>query len=211
MVTKCARACIVSGALMSITIPSTPPVSQGHAKSPEVRDAEKTPRALPKNRCPVIAVGQEFTPPLFRTEGDAALCPLQEQQPDQLITPALSLAPSLSIMQANLTTLGDSPRNKTPSSSRRRHLGSFAMSAYTQYHSPPRRTALGTMPAAGRTVAVDPKIIPLGTKLHIEGVGIRIAEDTGRRIKGKKLDLFLSSMGACTRFGVHSRQVYILD
>ena len=67
------------------------------------------------------------------------------------------------------------------------------------------------MPATGRTVAVDPTVIPLGTKLHIEGVGVRIAEDTGRKIKGKKLDLFLSSMGDCTRFGVRARQVYILD
>jgi 3D (Asp-Asp-Asp) domain-containing protein len=85
------------------------------------------------------------------------------------------------------------------------------MTAYTQYHSPPQRTASGTMPATGRTVAVDPTVIPLGTKLHIEGVGVRIAEDTGRKIKGRKLDLFLSSIGDCTRFGVRSRQVYILD
>jgi 3D (Asp-Asp-Asp) domain-containing protein len=85
------------------------------------------------------------------------------------------------------------------------------MTAYTQYHNPPQRTASGTLPAVGRTVAVDPRVIPLGTRLHIEGVGIRIAEDTGKKIKGKKLDLFLSSIGACTRFGVRSRQVYILD
>jgi 3D (Asp-Asp-Asp) domain-containing protein len=67
------------------------------------------------------------------------------------------------------------------------------------------------MPAVGRTIAVDPKVIPLGAKLHIEGIGIRIAEDTGRKIKGKKLDLFLSSIGACARFGVRARNVYILD
>lgn len=85
------------------------------------------------------------------------------------------------------------------------------MTAYTQYHTPPRRTASGTIPTIGRTVAVDPKVIPLGTKLHIEGVGVRIAEDTGRKIKGKKLDLFLSSMADCTRFGIRARQVYILD
>ncbi len=54
-------------------------------------------------------------------------------------------------------------------------------------------------------------MIPLGTKLEIEGIGIRIAEDTGRRIKGKQLDVFLPSVQACTRFGVRSRKVYVID
>jgi 3D (Asp-Asp-Asp) domain-containing protein len=85
------------------------------------------------------------------------------------------------------------------------------MTAYTQYHTPPQRTASGTMPSVGRTIAVDPRVIPLGTKLQIEGVGTRIAEDTGKNIKGKKLDLFLSSMSDCTRFGVRSRNVYTVD
>jgi len=190
MVTKCARACIVSGALIGVTIPNTPPISQGHAKSPEVRSIEKTPQGGQKPRCPAIPVGQEFSTPLRLEDSRTVAC---ADKPDE---------------SGQVSTL---QRPRTPSSSRRRHLGSFAMTAYTQYHSPPRRTASGTMPAVGRTVAVDPRVIPLGTKLHIEGVGIRIAEDTGRKIKGKKLDLFLSSMGACTRFGVRARNVYLLD
>ncbi|MBI3797987.1 MAG: 3D domain-containing protein [Deltaproteobacteria bacterium] len=86
------------------------------------------------------------------------------------------------------------------------HLGAFSIRAYTHAHSPgetPNKTALGTDPAAGRTVAVDPRVIPLGSKIHIEGVGERIAEDTGGKIRGKRLDLFFPSAEACRQFGVH--------
>jgi len=85
--------------------------------------------------------------------------------------------------------------------------------AYTQYQHPGkgrRKTATGTVPTAGRTVAVDPHVIPLGSKIHIEGVGERIAEDSGGRIKGKKLDLFLPSVEHCRRFGVRLREVQVI-
>ena len=217
MVRKCARACIVSGALIGMTIPDTPIVFRGQAKSPEVRKLETTPCVPQRHRCLAIPVGQEFTtsaPPLHRADSGVAACALQEQQQhtDQFTSQSTSTAPQSSTAQPSITTIGGSPqRSRTPSSSRRRHLGSFAMTAYTQYHSAPRRTASGSMPAVGRTVAVDPRVIPLGTKLHIEGVGVRIAEDTGRKIRGKELDLYLSSIGACSRFGVRARNVYILD
>lgn len=63
-------------------------------------------------------------------------------------------------------------------------------------------TKSGTIAASGRTVAVDPRVIPLGTALWIEGVGCRIAEDTGSAIKGNRLDLYLPSIPAARQFGV---------
>jgi len=93
------------------------------------------------------------------------------------------------------------------------HLGAFSVRAYTHNHSPgemPNKTAIGTDPVAGRTVAVDPRVIPLGSKIHIEGVGERIAEDTGGRIKGKRLDLFFPSVEACRQFGVQLQEVRLL-
>jgi len=213
MVTKCARACIVSGTLIGITLPSNALVTPGHAKNAEIRKVEYPSRASSKRDCSPVPVGQEFSTPLRREAGStvecadtAAMLPFSPYRQSRLVDRRVAAMHFLPV-----TAAIPPQRTKTPSSSRRRHLGSFAMTAYTQYHNPPQRTASGTMPATGRTVAVDPKVIPLGTKLHIEGVGIRIAEDTGRKIKGKKLDLFLSSMGDCTRFGVRSRQVYILD
>ena len=51
-------------------------------------------------------------------------------------------------------------------------------------------TASGTCASSGRTVAVDPELIPLGSEVLIEGVGVRRAEDTGGRIRGQHIDLY---------------------
>ncbi len=92
-------------------------------------------------------------------------------------------------------------------------LGTFTMRAYT--HPRPQAEALskttsGTAPEPGRTVAVDPRIIPLGTRIYIPGLGERIAEDIGRRIKGKQLDIFLPTVQHCRHFGVQTREVMAL-
>ncbi len=70
-------------------------------------------------------------------------------------------------------------------------LGRFKLTAYSgpQMGQPEPITATGTAARAGRTVAVDPKVIPLGSKIYIEGLGERIAEDTGGGIKGNHIDV----------------------
>ena len=62
-------------------------------------------------------------------------------------------------------------------------------------------------------VAVDPNVIPLGTKMKIEGYGDTIftAEDTGNAIKGYKLDIFLPSYDECIQFGRKNLKIYILN
>lgn len=94
------------------------------------------------------------------------------------------------------------------------HLGTFSVTAYTHYRASSdgvNETATGTLPTVGRTVAVDPRVIPLGSRIYIAGIGERIAEDTGGKIKGKKLDLFLPSVQACLRFGIRRYEVHLLD
>ncbi len=54
-------------------------------------------------------------------------------------------------------------------------------------------TKTSTTVEAGRTIAVDPDIIPLGTRVYIEGLGYRVAEDTGGAIKGNRIDIYVDS------------------
>lgn len=71
-------------------------------------------------------------------------------------------------------------------------------------------TASG-MTAKHGVVAVDPRVIPLGTKLYIENYGYAIAGDTGGAIKGNKIDLFYDSLKDANRFGRKNITVYILE
>ena len=64
------------------------------------------------------------------------------------------------------------------------------------------KTASGTTPTEGRTIAVDSSIIPLGSRVYIEGYGTFIAEDTGGAIKDNKLDIFVSSHDRAYDLGV---------
>ena len=73
------------------------------------------------------------------------------------------------------------------------------------------KTASGTTPTEGRTIAVDSSIIPLGSRVYIEGYGVFIAEDTGGAIKNNKIDIFVSSHDRAYDLGVQNAAVYLLD
>lgn len=60
------------------------------------------------------------------------------------------------------------------------------------------------------TIAVDPSVIPLGSKVHIEGYGYAIASDTGGAIKGNKIDLYMNSEAECLSFGRRTVTVTII-
>lgn len=62
-------------------------------------------------------------------------------------------------------------------------------------------TASGTKATAKRTIAVDSKLIPLGSKVEIEGLGIYTAEDTGGAIKGKIIDIYFDTHEEALKFG----------
>lgn len=75
-------------------------------------------------------------------------------------------------------------------------------------------TATGTVPKRNpnglSTIAVDPRVIPLGTKVYIEGYGYAIAEDTGGAIKNNIIDLFLNSSQECYSWGRRNVNLYIV-
>lgn len=76
------------------------------------------------------------------------------------------------------------------------------------------RTATGTIARRNKngysTISVDPRIIPLGTKVYVEGYGLAIAEDTGSAVKGNKIDIFVNSYYEAMRWGVKTLNIYIL-
>ena len=61
-----------------------------------------------------------------------------------------------------------------------------------------------------RVIAVDPKVIPLGTRVYVEGYGEAIAGDTGGAIKGNKIDVHLNSVSDCYQWGRKNVTVHIL-
>ncbi|GAB4462253.1 MAG: hypothetical protein OHK0029_28780 [Armatimonadaceae bacterium] len=70
-------------------------------------------------------------------------------------------------------------------------------------------TAMGIRPRYG-IVAVDPRLIPLGTRLYVEGYGEALAADTGGAIKGKRIDLFYPTDRQARAYGRKKVRVIIL-
>lgn len=61
-----------------------------------------------------------------------------------------------------------------------------------------------------KVIAVDPKVIKLGTKVHVEGYGYAIAGDTGSAIKGNKIDLFVPNRTSALKWGRKTVKIKIL-
>lgn len=93
---------------------------------------------------------------------------------------------------------------------RYRNVINMNASAYSSCSKWGNRTASG-IPAKYGVVAVDPKVIPLGTRLYVEGYGPALAADTGGSIKGQKIDLFYESYFQAMLFGRKKLDVYILE
>ena len=73
-------------------------------------------------------------------------------------------------------------------------------------------TFTGAVPEVGRTIAVDPNIIPLGSKVYIPQFNrVFIAEDTGGKIKGLRIDIYMEDYDTCMEFGFRDIDIYILN
>ena len=78
----------------------------------------------------------------------------------------------------------------------------FNSTGKTEDHPQYGMTFTGTTVEEGRTVAVDPNVIPLGWWIYIEGYGFRKAEDTGSAVKGKKVDIYVETEEEADQFGL---------
>jgi uncharacterized protein YabE (DUF348 family)/3D (Asp-Asp-Asp) domain-containing protein len=72
-------------------------------------------------------------------------------------------------------------------------------------------TASGARVQEGKTIAVDPRVIPIGYWVYIEGVGYRRAEDKGSAIRGNKIDVYVPTHREAIQFGrQRGRTVYVI-
>ena len=78
-------------------------------------------------------------------------------------------------------------------------------------------TKTGTSPVESRTIAVDPEVIPLRSKVHVscetwpEVDGVYIAEDTGRLVKGHVIDIYMIDYEQCIQWGRRPVEVTFIN
>lgn len=96
-----------------------------------------------------------------------------------------------------------------------KNLGSFRLSFYCSCEKccgaqSTGLTKSGTTVTEGRTIAVDPTIIPLGSRVYIDGYGVFIAEDIGSAIKGNKIDIAVGNHEQALTLGIDNANVYFI-
>ncbi|SDW79106.1 3D (Asp-Asp-Asp) domain-containing protein [Marininema mesophilum] len=98
-----------------------------------------------------------------------------------------------------------------PTMVRGKSLGEFTLTAYTAGPESTGKkpqddsygvTSSGTQVADGVTIAVDPDVIPIGSRVYIEGIGYRVAQDIGSAIQDKRIDIYMSDLEKARQFGV---------
>jgi peptidoglycan DL-endopeptidase CwlO len=113
---------------------------------------------------------------------------------------------------ASVETFSESETTSDLGSTSGDYLATFSMSA-TAYTGG-EYTAMGLKPTRDpnglSTVSVDSSVIPLGSKVYVEGYGYAIASDTGGAIQGNKIDLYMNSLEDCNNFGRRNVTVHII-
>lgn len=113
---------------------------------------------------------------------------------------------------ASVQTFNENETTNNSGSTNGDYLATFSMSA-TAYTGG-EYTAMGLKPTRDpnglSTVSVDSSVIPLGSKVYVEGYGYAIASDTGSAIQGNKIDLYMNSLQDCYAFGRRNVTVHIV-
>lgn len=94
------------------------------------------------------------------------------------------------------------------------YLGSFRTTGYCPCYQCSegwgRKTSTGAIARSGHTIAVDPRVIPYGSKVMINGV-IYTAEDRGGGVKGKHIDIFFDTHAQTRQHGSRMQDVYLVQ
>ena len=128
-------------------------------------------------------------------------------------------APAVTTEQTQDNTTDATPASDTNQADASSHSGRTLTMEATAYSSDPAdTTGGGTITATGQNllenpmaIAVDPNVIPLGTRLYVEGYGEAVASDTGGAIKGNIIDVHFPTYDQAVQWGRRTVQVTILD
>lgn len=97
--------------------------------------------------------------------------------------------------------------------SKEKYLGTFTVTHYCPYGCCngkwAGKTASGAVPVPWHTIAVDKRVIPMGSKVHIEGYGYFVAQDCGGAIKGNRIDVLVGSHSEADSLGIKKMEVYL--
>ena len=121
------------------------------------------------------------------------------------------------IVEDNVTPVASTPKTsikkQAKKTSDKKELGRFKVTAYCHCAKCCGKsdgiTASGTKVKQGRSIAVDPKIIPLGSKVEING-HTYIAEDIGGAVKGNHIDLYFNSHNEALEWGVQYKNIKLV-
>ena len=105
------------------------------------------------------------------------------------------------------TTTKPASSTSTPTTSgSKKYMGNFKLTFYAGDST----TASGRTPRVNHTIAADTSVLPMYSKVYIEGWGTYTVEDRGGAIKGKRIDIFVANNSIARKYGVKYANVYLV-
>lgn len=94
----------------------------------------------------------------------------------------------------------------TTSNGSKKYMGNFKLTFYAGDST----TASGRSPKVNHTIAADTSVLPMYSKVYIEGWGTYTVEDRGGAIKGKRIDVFVANNSIARKYGIKYANVYLV-
>ena len=104
------------------------------------------------------------------------------------------------------TNASKKPSASTSSTGSKTYMGNYKLTFYAGDST----TASGRTPRVNHTIAADTSILPMYSKVYIEGWGTYTVEDRGGAIKGKRIDIFDANNKIANQYGVKYADVYLV-
>lgn len=124
---------------------------------------------------------------------------------------ALAQAQAAAAAAKNSTTLLASPAAGAPKAGSYSKVINVDATAYSGYGYTSNNMPVTRNPNGYSTIAVDPEVIPLNSKVYVSGYGYAYAADTGAAIRGNIIDVYFPTEAEANAWGRRSVQVYILN